>query len=168
MDPGSAAHRCALRLVRGTQTAVSYQSRYSAGLVSGMASHSKSVAAAATPASVKKPAQWPKLWNRNPVAAVLSEAATAISVPTIPRVRLKRPVPVVMSVITRMVSTVTVASHGAGGEGIAGRVEPKIPPGARRHRAAADEAEADRGDRRRDDPGGEPVQNLGQEHQREG
>jgi hypothetical protein len=41
---------------------------------------------------------------------VLIEAAMAITVPMNPRIKLNRPVPVVRSVITRIVSTVTAAA----------------------------------------------------------
>jgi hypothetical protein len=46
----------------------------------------------------------------NPVTVVLIEAAMAMSVQTNPRTRLNRPVPVVRSVMTKMVSTVTAAA----------------------------------------------------------
>src|SRR5262245_17245477 len=86
------------------------QSRYLAGIVSGIAAHSKAVATAETAARIRKPSQWPRASKRKPVAVVLIEAAMAIRVPTAPRTKLNRPVPVVRSVITRIVSTVTAAA----------------------------------------------------------
>jgi len=78
------------------------QSRYFAGVVSGIAAHSNVVAMAEATAKIKKPSQRPRPSNIKPVAAVLIEAAIAIRVPMNPRTKLKRPVPVVRSVITRI------------------------------------------------------------------
>jgi hypothetical protein len=86
------------------------QSRYLAGLVSGIASHSNAVAIAEAAARIRNPSQLPSASKRNPVAVVLIEAAMAIRVPMAPRTKLNRPVPVVRSVITRIVSTVTAAA----------------------------------------------------------
>ena len=78
----------------------SNQSRYLAGIVSGIAAHSNVVAMAEAAARIRKPSQWPSPWKINPVAVVLIEAAMAIKVPTDPRTKLNRPVPVVRSVST--------------------------------------------------------------------
>jgi hypothetical protein len=72
------------------------QSRYLAGLVSGIATHNNAVAIAEATARIRKPSQLPSASKRNPVAVVLIEAAMAISVPMNPRTKLNRPVPVVM------------------------------------------------------------------------
>src|SRR6516162_11580038 len=81
----------------------SNQSRYLAGIVSGNAAHNDAVAIAEAAARIRKPSHWPSPSKRKPVAAVLIEAAMAIRVPTAPRTKLNRPVPVVRSVITRIV-----------------------------------------------------------------
>ena len=86
------------------------QSRYLAGVVSGIAAQSNAVAVAEATPKIKKPSQRSRPSNIKPVTAVLIEAAMAIRVPMNPRTRLKRPVPVVRSVITRIVSTVTAAA----------------------------------------------------------
>jgi hypothetical protein len=70
------------------------QSRYLAGSVSGIAAHSSAVAMAEAAARIRKPSHWPSSWKIKPVAVVLIEAAIAIRVPTDPRTKLNRPVPV--------------------------------------------------------------------------
>src|SRR5437764_1063407 len=99
-------------LVRDHPNAPRYndQSRYLAGVVSGIAAQSNAVAVAEATPKIKKPSQRSRPSNIKPVTAVLIEAAIAIRVPMNPRTRLKRPVPVVRSVITRIVSTVTAAA----------------------------------------------------------
>src|SRR5439155_625627 len=99
-------------LVRDHPNAPRYnnQSRYLAGVVSGIAAQSNAVAVAEATPKIKKPSQRSRPSNIKPVTAVLIEAAMAIRVPMNPRTRLKRPVPVVRSVITRIVSTVTAAA----------------------------------------------------------
>src|SRR5439155_4600931 len=99
-------------LVRDHPNAPRYnnQSRYLAGVVSGIAAQSNAVAVAEATPKIKKPSQRSRPSNIKPVTAVLIEAAMAIRVPMNPRTRLKRPVPVVRSVITRIVSTVMAAA----------------------------------------------------------
>jgi hypothetical protein len=50
---------------------------------------------------------------------------------------------------------------------VSGRIEGVVAPGPRRHGAASDQAEADRGNRRRDDAGGYAVQDFSDEDEDE-
>jgi hypothetical protein len=63
---------------------MSNQSRYLAGLVSGIANHSNALAMAEAAARIRKPSQWPSVSKRKPVAVVLIEAAMALRVPMNP------------------------------------------------------------------------------------